>query len=304
MNKIRFIKVLFLLISLICYSQQTKAQLAPWVYVGGSGLQDEASQILNGPSGDYIAIIEGGESDTITFSVIRLDSAGKLIWFEEFGKDEFVESPNNFDFSADSSLIYVTGFANADSSIWGIELDYNTGALIATTEDWSDDSGLGSGVSVRGFNNGFGNYTLFGYSNGKLHVYNTLDTEILLDSVSYYYPVAISDEKLIINDAELTGYGNILTGSYGPTYIPYIWSVHELDSVEFHEWGRDSIILNGVKKVNSLRVAVVGNNLDSSQIYFAVFDTIVALPIGIDILFPAPGYKIVAHYVVQHNDGS
>ncbi|MBP9221542.1 MAG: T9SS type A sorting domain-containing protein [Chitinophagales bacterium] len=281
-----------------------KAQLAPWVYVGGSGMQDEASQILNGPSGEYISIINGGESDTITFSVIRLDHEGNLIWFRQFGKNDYVEYPNNLDFSEDSALIYITGFANADTSIWGIELDYNTGDLISTTEDWSDDSGLGSGVSVRGFKNGFDNYTLYGYANGKLHVYNTLDTEILLDSVSYYYPVTISDEKLIINDAELTGYGNILTGSYGPTYIPYVWLVYELDSIEFHEWGRDSILINGVKKVKALRTAVVGNNLDSSQIYFAVFDTIDGFPILIDILFPDPGYKIVAHDVVQHIDGS
>lgn len=304
MHKIRFITAHFLFFILLCYSHQMKAQLAPWVYVGGSGLQDEASQILNGPSGEYISIIKGGESDTITFSVIRLDHEGNLIWFRQFGKNDYVEYPNNLDFSEDSALIYITGFANADSSIWGIELDYNTGDLIATTEAWSDDSGLGSGVSVRGFKNGFDNYTLYGYSDGKLHVYNTLDTEILLDSVSYYYPVAISDEKLIINDAELTAFGNIITGSYGPTYIPYIWSVNQLDSVEFHEWGRDSIIINGVKKVNSLRVAVVGNNFDSTQIYLAVFDTIDGFPILIDILFPDPGYKIVAHDVVQHIDGS
>ena len=178
MNKIYRQKVLFIFFILLCYSQQMKAQLAPWVYVGGSGMQDEASQILNGPSGEYISIINGGESDTITFSVIRLDHEGNLIWFRQFGKNDYVEYPNNLDFSEDSALIYITGFANADTSIWGIELDYNTGDLIATTEDWSDDSGLGSGVSVRGFKNGFDNYTLYGYANGKLHVYNTLDTEI------------------------------------------------------------------------------------------------------------------------------
>ena len=85
-----------------------KAQLAPWVYVGGSGMQDEASQILNGPSGEYISIINGGESDTITFSVIRLDHEGNLIWFRQFGKNDYVEYPNNLDFSEDSALIYIT----------------------------------------------------------------------------------------------------------------------------------------------------------------------------------------------------
>ncbi len=299
----------YILITLLICLQAAglKAQTAPWVYPGGLAGNDEVTDLVFPAPYDFIyACIKGGESDSISFTAVCLDRAGNLVWETELNKDVNLEVPNSIAFDTLNQLVRIVGYAQTNATIWAVELEAETGEVYQYSGGWADASEDSSGITIYTAPGDTTNMMMFSYSSGKLICMDSWDLPLAPIISSYNFPDPMNNRALIIRDCEsYYDLGAVITGTYGPTMQPYVWILHDLDSVYYDEPDIDSVIMNGVNTVGDTGIALVGNLWDSSAIFFTryidggiPFDLIPAL----DTLYPSPGYPVTGEDVFLNAD--
>ncbi|MBC8172902.1 MAG: T9SS type A sorting domain-containing protein [Chitinophagales bacterium] len=303
MRKIAHIAFLVVL----CYSSvMTQAQATRWTYAGGETLGDEATGIVASTDDGFVACIYGGVTDSITFSVIKVDQYGNLVWFTEIDKNDAVEVPHTIMYNHDSTSYIIS--ATVDSAIhpWIVEIDDLTGNILASSDDWSDLVADSSGFATHVILISDSIIIAAGNHPDSIYLFIMGDTPAdLAEWFAYILPASPYSNDLAITDMQSgteTFFISVNTTPESPT--PYLFEFdffgNLLDQYAFPE---DSILVTAMDIKLSGMVAT-GYYNDSTSVYFARFDTTGGLHVAIDTLFPAPGYKVIGTDILKLDAGT
>ncbi|MBC8047574.1 MAG: hypothetical protein H7Y00_12315, partial [Fimbriimonadaceae bacterium] len=298
----------FVLISVfLCLQGLALAQSSRWAYPGGDSQDDFATGLVRSPNHGYVACINGGATEDISFSVVKLDSIGNLVWFIEIDKDSGIEFPNQIIRDQIGSGYIITGSANISSNPWLIHIDED-GNIISTSEIWSDLTPGFSGIGARTASINDSNYVVATYQADNFDLYfTTIETDALGFTSTLSFPgdalsssFAITDISDTPTETEFVIAGN----SFDIAEQPFIYIINkDGDSLNYIPFAIDSVVVLAIDTTSDGGLVATGANYDSTRLFFTYFNTLTGIITEFDTLYPSTGLRIIGQDIIELSDG-
>lgn len=298
---------LLIIALLLAFQPAVTAQSSRWAYSGGAPHDDYATDLLQSSDGGYVACINGGLADTTSFSVVKLNANGHLLWFTAVDIDAFEEKPYEIIPEQAGDGYVVSGMSGIDQTPVLVRIN-DEGEIIGSSESWSSDLASNSGLYVKTIPASDTNYAMVCREGDTLHLYLTDDeiSGVLLTTVIEFPDVPLSG-TLAFTDINATAdpYYFIISGNVNPVLPrPFIYVLGSNGLISYeHEFSLGNSLISTVNFSTDNTVIGAGNNADSTQICFFKYDT-TGIGTEINLLYPAPGFKVIANDITELSDGT
>ena len=170
-----------------------------------------------------------------------------------------------------------------------------TGAVINSSESWSDATAAFTGMSGRGFYDATDSIVIFAALGNTLYRYSMQEVNNLINTFTFTFPDGVLNSTYAISEsASIKDSIQIIAGSTNLNQRPYIWAFNGFNTDYYTTLSVDSVRVTGIDAQDDGYIQMCGHAFDSSGVFVALFDTVGGIyHLILDTLYASPGGKIV-----------